>query len=516
MHDRTMFLGLIRLRRAARRAFSLLALLACAISASASCSSAPKAGYMTRDQLLDPETCKACHADHFQDWSGSMHAYAADDPVFQAMNARGQRETGGQLGKFCIQCHAPMAVREGVSTDGLNLATVPQKLKGVTCFFCHTADHADGSEDDNPVHLANDIVMRGGFADPVANTAHPAAYSALHDRFQPDSVRLCGTCHDIVNGNNVAIERTFAEWKSSVFSHAPGGDSCGQCHMSESNALVPIAQYPGVFARRYHGHDFPGVDVALTAFPQQDTQKQSIQDFLDRPTLLSELCVGQGTAGIHVALENAGAGHSWPSGAAQDRRAWVEVIAYSAGQVIYKSGVVLDGTAVTTTGTDDPDLWLLRDCMLDASDNPVPMFWQAAQPSESYLILGQATNNLLDPAIYANHVYQTYPRSAFLKMAPDRVTMRVRVQPIGLDVIDDLIASKDLPADTPLRAAIPTFDVGPSALVEWTAAKAQMIYSYGGVPFTCVSNTDFNPQSCLPGEQGPTCSLAPAHTHCKP
>ena len=52
--------------------------------------------------------CKDCHPKHYTQWSGSMHAYASDDPVFVAMNKRGQREA--QLGSFCLQCHAPMAV----------------------------------------------------------------------------------------------------------------------------------------------------------------------------------------------------------------------------------------------------------------------------------------------------------------------------------------------------------------------------------------------------------------------
>ena len=46
-----------------------------------------------------------------------MHAYAADDPVFVAMNKRGQRETNGELGTFCVKCHAPMAVANGTITE---------------------------------------------------------------------------------------------------------------------------------------------------------------------------------------------------------------------------------------------------------------------------------------------------------------------------------------------------------------------------------------------------------------
>ena len=486
------------------------------VAAGVACSNAPSApAYLTRDELLDPATCKGCHADHFDDWSGSMHAYAAQDPVFLAMNARGQRETGGKLGTFCVQCHAPMAVREGKTTDGLNLGQLPSSLKGITCFFCHNVDAVDGTND-NPLHLASDVAMRGPFANPIANTAHPAVYSTLHDRDQLDSVKLCGTCHDIVNGHGVAIESTYQEWQGTVFSKPPLGDSCGQCHMNQSAALKPVAQVAGAPPRHYHSHDFPAVDVALTAFPQSDTQKAGVQAFLDT-TLSSELCVGvQGSQlGIHVSLENAGAGHSWPSGSAQDRRAWVEVIAYSAGKVIYQSGVVPDGSDATKIG--DPDLWLLRECMLDGQDNEVSMFWQAANPSENYEIPGQVTASLLDPAIYQNHLYQTFPRSTFLTLAPgqtpDRVTMRVRLQPIGLDVIDDLVASGDLDAST--RAAIATFDIGASPLVEWTPAKAQMVYEYSGIPFSCVSNTAYNPLSCLPG-QPPTCSLAAPHVHCKP
>ena len=43
---------------------------------------------LTREQLLDPEACKDCHPRHYREWTSSMHAYAADDPVFLAMNQR--------------------------------------------------------------------------------------------------------------------------------------------------------------------------------------------------------------------------------------------------------------------------------------------------------------------------------------------------------------------------------------------------------------------------------------------
>jgi hypothetical protein len=483
-------------------AASLLVSLAGAASSCSSHGTAPPPTFEPREALLDPNTCSKCHADHFRDWSGSMHAYASDDPVFLAMNARGQRETGGALGDFCVKCHAPLALHEGKTTDGLNLAGVDPKYKGVNCFYCHAVDTSNGANN-NPLHLADDIVMRGPFSDPVANTAHPAAYSPLHDRDHLESANLCGPCHDIVNGHGVAIERTFQEWQNTVFHQVPGGETCGQCHMVQSPTLVTVAQAPGVYGRYYHSHDFPGLDVALTPFPESDAQKQSVQSFLDT-TVQSSLCVGEGTAGITVILDNVAAGHGWPSGAAQDRRAWIEVVAYVAGKVVYQTGVVPDGTAVTTI--NDPDLWLLRDCMLDSQNNPVAMFWQAENPSESYQLPGTITFDQSNPVFYMTHIYQTYPQGSALSAAPDRVTLRVRAQPIGLDVIDDLIASKDL--DPSYRAKVPTFDVGMTALVEWTPATATVGYTdMAQIPWTCVtkSNASFIRQTA-----------APPHVHCKP
>ena len=54
-----------------------------------------KTAALSRAERLDPASCAGCHPDHYREWSGSMHAYAAEDPVFLAMNAHGQRVTEG-------------------------------------------------------------------------------------------------------------------------------------------------------------------------------------------------------------------------------------------------------------------------------------------------------------------------------------------------------------------------------------------------------------------------------------
>ena len=77
------------------------------------------------EELMNPETCQTCHPDHYTEWSGSMHAYASEDPIFLAIEARGQAETQGALGDFCVQCHAPLAHRLGLVQTAADLASLP-------------------------------------------------------------------------------------------------------------------------------------------------------------------------------------------------------------------------------------------------------------------------------------------------------------------------------------------------------------------------------------------------------
>src|SRR5689334_20194595 len=232
----------------------------------------PAPGTMSREQLMNPETCRDCHPKHYREWSASMHAYASEDPVFRAMNLRGQEEAN--VGDFCVQCHAPMAVREGATVDGRNLDQLPAHLKGVTCYFCHnTVSLGSGALHNNPLELAGDHVMRGSIKDPVANPVHGSAYSKLLDGRRPEASAMCGACHDIVNDNGVHLERTFGEYKDSLFAMSGGFQSCHDCHMDESKGLAAAT---AVESRDVHQHLWPSVDVAFTPFPHQDIMRVAV------------------------------------------------------------------------------------------------------------------------------------------------------------------------------------------------------------------------------------------------
>jgi hypothetical protein len=223
----------------------------------------------------------------------------------------------------------------------------------------------------------------------------------------------------------------------------------------------PAAAVPGAPTRKVHDHSMAAVDIALTPFTETESQRASVQKLLDA-TLLTKLCVKQAPAGVlaEVTLDNAFAGHKFPSGAAQDRRAWLELIAYRAGVQVFATGIVPDKTAVTSI--KDPNLWLLRDKIFGADGNETHLFWQAVRV-ESELLPAAVTADPKDPAFF-----HSVTKSFTLPLPPpDRVTMRVRMRPIDFDLLDDLVATKDL--DPAVLDRVPTYDIG-GTIHEWTNA----------------------------------------------
>ena len=418
---------------------------------------------MTKEQRMDPQACASCHPQQVAEWSGSMHAYASDDPVFAAMNARFQREiaSSGSDASLCVRCHAPLALAGGATADGTNMASVDPKLHGVTCYVCHSAS-AIAADHNEGLTLADDGVMRGPIADPAHGASHGSAYSALHDLNDPSSSSLCGSCHDVQNGHGVDVERTFAEWQSSVYAqNIPSvSETCSACHMLGSTGTA--ATTDGAPQRRVHDHSMAAFDVALGPFPMQSAQKTLVQNELDA-SIVAKLCVAQptGAPNVSVTLDNAFVGHEFPSGAAHDRRVWVELHAFASGQEVFSSGV-------DPASTTDASLWLMKNTLQDASNQPVTFFWQAFATSSS--TLPPAVTNVPTDPKYVHSVTRTYAPPP----ETDRVTMVVHAQAVGSDVLGALVASGDL--DPSVASAMPTFDLEGTKL-EWDKSNG-----YGCVP----------------------------------
>ncbi|MBX2801489.1 MAG: cytochrome c family protein [Myxococcales bacterium] len=419
---------------------------------------------LTVEELRDPAACADCHPDHHREWSGSMHAYASEDPVFRALNERGQEETGGELGDFCVKCHAPMAVELGLTTDGTNLDEVPDHLLGVTCYYCHQVDAVEG-EHNNPLRIAGDALMRGGIPDPVDNKAHDSAYSPLLDRGELESSDLCGSCHDIVTPLGAHIERTYSEWQGSLFSDPLFGLNCGSCHMKGRDGVAADAEDTKL--RRVHDHSMPGVDIALTPFPEREAQRAAVEELLD-DTVVANLCVqppakDATSTAVIVYLDNAAAGHSFPSGATADRRVWLEIEAFADGERIWSSGVIGDDEAFAEHVASSPTrVNKLHSTLFDEADQATHFFWETASIDDDDLLVAHTTLDTTDPA----YVETVQVRPVSVTGAADRIRMSLKVRPLPLDLVDELIDEGRL--DPAIRSEIPTFTLAPTVL-EWTA-----------------------------------------------
>ncbi len=423
------------------------------------------------ERLQDPNTCIDCHQTHYTQWSGSMHAYASDDPVFIAMNKRGQRETGGALGTFCIKCHAPMAVLKGTITDAnagdFDPTALPPSERGITCYFCHNVDKV-ASDHNNGLELAMDQTMRGGAQSPVDSPAHNSKYDRLIHSNTNQS-ELCGSCHDIVLPNGVPVERTFAEWKQGVFSKPDSKLTCGNCHMKPLDDV--IADKPGlsVISREkgFHEHTFPAIDQALTPWPEQAAQAKGIDEILGPSIGIIGPKPRTGTRApggicldppgkLTVRVDSLNLGHSFPSGSAFDRRVWVEVTAYRAdNSIVFESGKVPAGVDPEDAG--DPNLFGLWDRAKKSDGTPAHFFWDVASIDSSKLLKGSITFDPNDPA-FDHSVTASFNNIASFSEI-ERIEAKVRLRPLPYETLRSLVASGDLAPgiEAQLKTLEPTY-----------------------------------------------------------
>jgi hypothetical protein len=261
------------------------------------------------------------------------------DPVFQAMVDVGQRETRGDLGDFCVECHTPIGNLRGdtkVRYDAArDLHTQPLKglpedaMDGVSCLVCHSMTNVSGPANAN-FDFVLDGVRRAPIQDPDPTPAHESAYSSTHK----NSI-ICGTCHVVVNPKNVPLEQTYSEWVASFFN---GAKSCHDCHMQEYRAPAAV----GHRERAIHDHTFVGVDVSLLpreAFPGYD-ELRSKTEVLLRNSARFEAVAVPSERRLEVTIENL-AGHALPSGATADREMWIELIVKDdQSNVVLESGTL--------------------------------------------------------------------------------------------------------------------------------------------------------------------------------
>jgi hypothetical protein len=288
----------------------------------------------------------------------------------------------------------------------------------------------------------------------------------------------------VVTPRGVELERTFQEWRTTIFASRIARQhlSCGDCHMRSSSDV--IADAPGLDVKLrntgFHEHLWPGIDQALTPFPEVDAQAAAIKRDLDPAIAIvgpapfasnvqpGGICLDP-PGRLTVRVDSIGTGHKWPSGAAQDRRAWLEVIARDAGgNIVMSSGVVADNAdPEELQRMDEPDdmhLTRMWDSAFKDDGTPAHFFWDVATV-DSKLLRAPVTLDKNSPAFDHSTTVSFTVGAAYTTI--DRITARVRIRPLSYAMLADLVGSGDLAAAT--ASQLRTLDIF-GATSAWSVA----------------------------------------------
>jgi hypothetical protein len=195
---------------------------------------------------------------------------------------------------------------------------------------------------------------------------------------------------------------------------------------------------------------WPGVDVAISDWPDRAEYEARVDCALANSVQYTQADspADWDLTNLTVRLES-NAGHRFPSGAAQDRRIWLEIVGYdSQGVERCSLGKVPDDVAVAgfedERACDPNGFWLFRDRIFDKDGEETHMFWRA-DPS---VVDGGFISNTLPFA----RPFMGTPEPHFVENkfqvsnsihGVTRITLRVRSRPMDFDVLEELI-EKDL------------------------------------------------------------------------
>lgn len=339
------------------------------------------------DALRGPEHCAQCHPAQYRQWRGSMHAYSALDPVFQAMHRRAREETQGEIGDLCVSCHVPLGVRTGEVRGDYEYGELSEASRaGVSCEFCHKVEGPEPTKAaaNASLRLSAGSAVHGTLPGPRPTSAHPSVTTEFLGEGE-----FCGRCHDVQRRSSL-LEKTHAQWSTSV--HRDRGNSCQDCHMTRYSGRAAV---DGPFRETLRRHDFPAVSLALVPFPDQGRRRERVEELLRSTARLSvhvpDLLQADSEASLPVSVKNIGAGHNVPSGFSTKRQMWIRLeVRTEDGQLLFQSGQLdSNGDLLDHRSELEPggDPWLVQfsDRFLDASGKEVRFLWEAAKLDERSL-----------------------------------------------------------------------------------------------------------------------------------
>lgn len=337
---------------------------------------------VTPDQWTDPRICGQCHSEQYQGWNGSMHSNAFKDPVYQALWALAEK-ADPSMRNHCGTCHTPIGITtktvEFHPDEGLHgkFTAPPIAEKGVSCDVCHTISGTNLQKTAVLEHGNASFILSPGdkkraTLKDAESPYHQTEYSEHHD-----SSDFCGNCHNIFHpGNNFPIERTYDEWKYSIY--AQNDIRCQDCHMVpvaiaekvadtltrpkdlNEPSLEGFAGLGGKWRKVVHKHGFVGGNAVVTA-ALNAKDGENAEDFGRDTNVQEAIARLKGAASLKLYLKhksghlhqlkvkvtNERAGHHLPTSLTEVRQVWLEVVVKDGqGNELYRNGTLTDANEV--------------------------------------------------------------------------------------------------------------------------------------------------------------------------
>jgi hypothetical protein len=406
-----------------------------------------------------PETCAECHPQQFEEWTGSLHALAFKDPVYQGELNKAVQAVGHDIARQCEGCHSPAGVVTGeVKGPGLTGLSA-QALNGVSCDICHSVKSHTGWQ--TPYHQPENgsFVLSPGkeTADGVVLTKygpyapeegcgegfHECVEQPLHK-----TTELCANCHQVHHyESHTPLESTYREWKDGPYSVK--NIACQDCHMVDYDTFVRSADEFKKPERDEFRHYFNGANFLVYYLLEQAAKKGGDEVLAANARNKYEMAVARlkaaaeleltpiyrdnSLAEIKVRVHNRRAGHNLPTSLTNIRQIWLEMT------VKDQSGKVL-----MTTGTVGRDGELPAEARLFNSDGMGDGFHFQVDP---WKVIAFSRHDTIPPKGYKDVYYGVAAPQA---KGPLSVEVKLRYRQAEQKIAHALLAA--VPADIDLAA----------------------------------------------------------------
>lgn len=326
----------------------------------------------TKADFIAPQmtTCAGCHPRQYEEWRGSMHFMAFQDPIYLGELNLAVKAVGKEITKQCEGCHtaAAFVMGETGNLDFKNLS--PLAAAGVSCDVCHSIKKTTHWESPSHEPENGSYVLSPGRDEPedpkgfVRTKYGPfpdyeGCGGGFHECVESPkhlTAELCAGCHHVYHyDKHTPYEFTYGEWKKSLY--ALNGIQCQDCHMVDLETFKRSADEFVKPKRSDYHHYFNGANFLMYFLGKLKAEKEGDTKLAANLQGKYDMAVGRLQAAaeievdpmydkngdlykIRVRVHNRRAGHSLPTSLTAVREMWLEVkiTDKNTGKVLIESG----------------------------------------------------------------------------------------------------------------------------------------------------------------------------------